>query len=103
MLCAERLTTSAQDSRKPLHRRAGFLLARHQPDAKLWWPHTEALYALLRAHGVLGGGGGGEWPMEWYWRVCAIATRTRHLPIRKIDRPRVRIVLWQRTVSCALC
>jgi len=37
----------------------------HQPDAKVWWPHTEALYALLRAYQVTGQ----PWCMEWYWRV----------------------------------
>ncbi|MGD8237863.1 MAG: AGE family epimerase/isomerase [Armatimonadota bacterium] len=52
----------------------GILLACHteggtplwnQPDAKCWWPHTEALYALLRAHAVTGE----SWCMDWYWRV----------------------------------
>ena len=37
----------------------------HQPDAKVWWPHTEALYALLRAHEVTAE----PWCMEWYQRV----------------------------------
>ena len=37
----------------------------HQPDAKVWWPHTEALYALLKAHQVTRE----PWCMEWYWRV----------------------------------
>ncbi|MFQ5810661.1 MAG: AGE family epimerase/isomerase, partial [Armatimonadota bacterium] len=36
-----------------------------QPDAKCWWPHTEALYALLRACEVTGE----SWCMDWYWRV----------------------------------
>jgi N-acylglucosamine 2-epimerase len=34
-------------------------------DKKLWWPHTEALYALLLAHRLTGE----PWCMEWYWRV----------------------------------
>jgi N-acylglucosamine 2-epimerase len=34
-------------------------------DKKLWWPHTEALYALLLAHRLTGE----SWCMEWYWRV----------------------------------
>ncbi|MBU7004735.1 MAG: AGE family epimerase/isomerase, partial [Theionarchaea archaeon] len=37
----------------------------HQPDAKVWWPHTEALYALLRAYEVTGE----DWCMDWYWKV----------------------------------
>jgi len=43
----------------------------HQPDAKVWWPHTEALYALLRAHEVTGE----PWCMEWYRRVHDYAFR----------------------------
>ena len=34
-------------------------------EKKLWWPHTEALYALLLAHQLTGE----EWCMEWYERV----------------------------------
>jgi N-acylglucosamine 2-epimerase len=37
----------------------------HAPEAKLWWPATEALYALLRAYEL----SGEAWCMEWYWRV----------------------------------
>jgi len=37
----------------------------HQPDAKTWWPHTEALYALLRAYEI----SQEPWCMDWYWRV----------------------------------
>jgi len=37
----------------------------HQPDAKCWWPHTEALYALLRAYEV----SRQSWCMDWYRRV----------------------------------
>jgi len=37
----------------------------HQPDAKVWWPHTEALYGLLRAYEV----SRRPWCMDWYWRV----------------------------------
>ena len=37
----------------------------HQPDAKVWWPHTEALYALLRAYEVCGE----KWCRDWYWRI----------------------------------
>jgi N-acylglucosamine 2-epimerase len=35
------------------------------PDKKLWWPHTEALYALLLAHHLTGE----KWCGEWYDRV----------------------------------
>ncbi len=34
-------------------------------DKKLWWPHTEALYALLLAHHLTGE----RWCMDWYQRV----------------------------------
>jgi N-acylglucosamine 2-epimerase len=34
-------------------------------EKKLWWPHTEALYALLLAHQLTGE----AWCMEWYWKV----------------------------------
>lgn len=34
-------------------------------DAKIWWPHTEALYALLLAHEI----SGEAWCMEWFYRV----------------------------------
>lgn len=37
----------------------------HAPDCKCWWPHTEALYGLLRAYEVTGE----SWCMDWYWRV----------------------------------
>ena len=37
----------------------------HQPDAKVWWPHTEALYALLRFHELYQE----PWMMDWYWRM----------------------------------
>jgi N-acylglucosamine 2-epimerase len=42
----------------------------HEPflphaDKKLWWPHTEALYALLLAHHLTGE----KWCAEWYDRV----------------------------------
>lgn len=34
-------------------------------DTKLWWPHTEALYALLLAYEITGA----EWCLQWYERV----------------------------------
>ncbi len=34
-------------------------------DTKLWWPHTEALYALLLAYEQTGE----AWCLEWYERV----------------------------------
>ena len=37
----------------------------HSPDAKVWWAHTESLYALLRAFEITGE----EWCLDWYWRV----------------------------------
>jgi N-acylglucosamine 2-epimerase len=34
-------------------------------DAKLWWPHTEALYATLLAHEHTGE----AWAMDWHEKV----------------------------------
>ncbi|MDE3197071.1 MAG: AGE family epimerase/isomerase [Acidobacteriota bacterium] len=34
-------------------------------EKKMWWPHTEALYALLLADRLTGE----AWCREWYWRV----------------------------------
>jgi N-acylglucosamine 2-epimerase len=34
-------------------------------EKKAWWPHTEALYALLLAHGLTGQ----AWCLEWYQKV----------------------------------
>jgi N-acylglucosamine 2-epimerase len=34
-------------------------------EKKVWWPHTEALYALLLAHKLTGE----AWCWEWYQRV----------------------------------
>lgn len=38
-------------------------------DSKLWWPHTEALYALLLAYEE----SGAPWCLEWFDRVDAYA------------------------------
>ncbi|HEV7402010.1 MAG TPA: AGE family epimerase/isomerase [Chthoniobacteraceae bacterium] len=45
-------------------------------DLKLWWPHTEALYALLLAHSI----SGEAWCMTWFQRVHDYAFR--HFPVR---------------------
>jgi N-acylglucosamine 2-epimerase len=34
-------------------------------DTKLWWPHTEAMYALLLAYEHTGA----DWCLQWYRRV----------------------------------
>ena len=56
-------------------------------DAKLWWPHTEALYALLLAHAI----SGQQWALQWYERVHQYAFA--HFPVpghgewtQKLDR-----------------
>jgi N-acylglucosamine 2-epimerase len=36
-----------------------------EPEAKVWWVFTEAMYALLLAQELLGE----EWCMDWYWKV----------------------------------
>lgn len=37
----------------------------HKPDAKVWWPHTEALYALIKAYEL----SPADWCNEWYGRM----------------------------------
>ena len=56
-------------------------------EAKLWWPHTEALYALLLAYEVAGE----EWCLDWFERVHSYAFS--HYPVeqygewtQKLDR-----------------
>ncbi len=46
------------------HARGG-AAAWHQPDAKVWWPHTEALFALLRAYSLRRA----EWALQWYRKI----------------------------------
>lgn len=52
----------------------GLFLAKHvkggvpqwpKADSKVWWPATEAMVALLRAHEI----SGDVWFMDWYWKV----------------------------------
>jgi len=56
-------------------------------DSKLWWPHTEALYATLLAHEH----GGAPWCLEWHERIRDYSYR--HYPVaehgewtQKLDR-----------------
>ncbi|MEE4311173.1 MAG: AGE family epimerase/isomerase [candidate division KSB1 bacterium] len=56
-------------------------------DTKLWWPHTEAIYALLLAHSITGE----TWCREWLTRVHDYAFT--HFPVagfkewtQKLDR-----------------
>lgn len=56
-------------------------------EAKLWWPHTETLYALLLAYEL----SGEAWCLEWYERVHAYSFS--HFPVpgygewtQKLDR-----------------
>lgn len=46
-------------------------------DSKLWWPHTEALYALLLAFQL----SGEDWALEWFERVHNYAFS--HYPVPK--------------------
>ena len=57
------------------------------PDAKIWWPHTEALYALLLAHEYTGQ----PWAMEWFEKVYDYSFSRYPLPEcgewrQKLDR-----------------
>ncbi len=56
-------------------------------DSRLWWPHTEALYALLLAHEI----SGEPWCLAWFERVHNYAFS--HFPVaeygewtQKLDR-----------------
>ena len=55
-------------------------------DTKLWWPHTEAMYALIRAYAHCRE----QWCVEWYRRICEYAFG--HFPhpkgewVQKLDR-----------------
>jgi N-acylglucosamine 2-epimerase len=56
-------------------------------ESKLWWPHTEALYALLLAEEQ----SGAEWALEWFGRVHDYAFSHYPVPIygewtQKLDR-----------------
>ena len=56
-------------------------------DSKLWWPHTEALYALLLAYEQ----SGAEWALEWFAQVHDYAFGHYPVPIygewtQKLDR-----------------
>lgn len=53
-------------------------------DKKIWWPHTEALYALLLAHHLTGQ----AWCQEWYQRVHDWSFA--HFPMRECGE------WWQR-------
>jgi len=46
-------------------------------ESKLWWPHTEALYALLLAYEQSGAG----WALEWYARVHDYAFSHYPVPV----------------------
>lgn len=54
-------------------------------DKKLWWPHTEALYALLLAREL----GGGDWCEEWYDRIHDWSFA--HFPIPEVGEWRQRL------------
>ncbi|MBL8231026.1 MAG: AGE family epimerase/isomerase [Bryobacterales bacterium] len=45
-------------------------------EKKIWWPHTEALYALLLAHGLTGE----PWCLDWYWRIHHYSFEHFHMP-----------------------
>jgi len=57
------------------------------PEAKLWWPHTEALYATLLAYEI----SRQDWCLEWYQRLHDYSFS--HFPVKphgewtqKLDR-----------------
>lgn len=54
-------------------------------EKKLWWPHTEALYALLLANSLTGE----PWCLEWYWRVHEWAFA--HFPMPETGEWRQRL------------
>jgi N-acylglucosamine 2-epimerase len=57
------------------------------PGSKLWWPHTEALYALLLAYEI----SGEDWALEWFGRTHDYAYSHYPVPVygewtQKLDR-----------------
>ena len=54
-------------------------------DKKLWWPHTEALYALLLAHYLTGE----KWCVEWYDKVHEWSFS--HFPMPEVGEWRQRL------------
>lgn len=45
-------------------------------EKKIWWPHTEALYALILAHQLTGE----SWCLEWYQRIHDYSFAHFHMP-----------------------
>ena len=37
----------------------------HNPESKIWWPHTESLQAILLAYLITGA----DWTIEWYRKI----------------------------------
>jgi N-acylglucosamine 2-epimerase len=54
-------------------------------DKKLWWPHTEALYALLLAYSLTNE----QWCLDWYERVHAWSFA--HFPMPGVGEWRQRL------------
>lgn len=54
-------------------------------DAKLWWPHTEALYGLLLCHQLTGA----AWAWDWYQRVHAYTFS--HYPLPELGEWRQKL------------
>ena len=54
-------------------------------EKKVWWPHTEALYALLLCHKLTGE----AWCLEWYWRVHEWSFA--HFPMPEVGEWRQRL------------
>ncbi len=54
-------------------------------EKKMWWPHTEALYALLLAERLTGA----RWCSEWYWKVHDWSFR--HFAIPEVGEWRQRL------------
>ena len=47
---------------------------------KLWWPHSEAIYALLLALDQMGE----SWMEEWFWRVHDYTLKTFPNPDKSV-------------------
>lgn len=46
------------------------------PDLKLWWPHTEALYACLLAYQETGA----EWALKWHRKILDYCIKHFYMP-----------------------
>jgi N-acylglucosamine 2-epimerase len=64
----------------------------HQPDAKVWWPHSEALYALIRAYEITKAPGFNAWYQRIHdFSFSTFPNKTHGDWYQNLDRKKNRI------------